>query len=340
MAGEPAASAAPRVTVLIAAFNRQEYLLRAVRSALASTLRRSDFEVVVVKNFRNPEIDAFLDEQAVRVLNEGPAPVGAWMARALTVARGTIICLLNDDDEFEPGKLAAVVERFGKEPALVYYHDRRMLVDPTGVAVPTEGRWERPQRAPFALVSAADRLAKIGHVHRVRGLFHDSCISVDRRVLEGHADRLSQVVVSEDVFTYFCALATDGTLFFDNRRLTRFRVHARSKYREEKTGPRAAAVTAGRWALIAGIEEITRGTPAERAARLFRIVTTHQVFLETDGGARPRAAEYWELWVFLVRYRVPSHAILLGLSVLKVVAPRMTGAFFARFWAFLDDRVT
>jgi len=333
-------SVGPRVTVLIAAFNREEYLLRAVRSVLASTLPRASYEIVVVKNFVRPEIDAFLNDHGVRVLNEGAAPIGAWMARGLAVARGRILALLNDDDEFEPSKLEAVVDRFDQVPALVYFHDRRSLIGPDGVSLPVAGRWERAQPAPFALVTEHDRRAEVGRVHRSRGLFHDSCICVDREVLERHRDELVGVVVSEDVFTYFCALAGAGTLYFDPRRLTRFRVHSRSKYRQEKTGPRDPSIQARRGSLIASLERIARGTAAEPAAHLFRRVTTHQAYLEVEAGRRPRVADYGAFFVDVARYRVPSHAILLGLSTLKVVAPRTTTAFFARLWAFLDDAVT
>jgi glycosyltransferase involved in cell wall biosynthesis len=337
--GSPAAPS-PRVSVLIAAFDRQEYLERAVRSVLASTLPHGEFEIVVVKNFLNPQLDAFLAAEHVRVLQEAPAPIGAWMARGLAAARGRIVALLNDDDEFDPAKLARVVERFATVPDLIYYHDRRVLVDPNGAPLPVRSRWERPQSAPFVIVTDADRRSKIGAVHRGRGLFHDSCISVDRGVLERRRELLEGVEVSEDAFTYYCALASPGTLFFDDRRLTRFRVHARSKYRQEKTGPPNPAVQARRRALIGSIEAITRGTPAAAAARVFRLVTTHQAFLEVDGGRRPTFGEYGELCVLLLRYRIPSHAALLALSVLKLLAPRRTTAFFGRFWASLDDTVT
>lgn len=340
MPSGPETSAGLRVTVLIAAFNREEFLLRAVRSVLASTLPRGSYEIVVVKNFVRPEIDGFLHDQGVRVLNEGAAPVGAWMARALAVARGRIVALLNDDDEFEPSKLEAVVDRFDHVPDLVYFHDRRRLIDPDGVALPVAGRWEGAQPAPFAIVSDRDRRSEVGRVHRSRGLFHDSCIAVDRGVLERHRDELARVEVSEDAFTYYCALAGPGTLYFDPRRLTRFRVHARSKYRREKTGPRDPSIQARRASLIASIERIVHGTAAEPAARLFRLVTTHQAFLEVETGHRPPVADYAALFVRVARYRVPSHAVLLGLSALKVVAPRTTTAFFARLWAFLDDAVT
>jgi glycosyltransferase involved in cell wall biosynthesis len=330
----------PRVTVLVAAYDRREFLLRAVRSVLASSAPREAYEIVVVKNFRNPEIDGFLAQQGAQVLQEGAVPVGAYMARALSVARGGVVCLLNDDDEFLPTKIAAVLERFDADPNLVYYHDRRILVDEDGRPLPTASRFERVQGAPFELRTDADRRSRVGRVHRFRGLFHDSCISVRRDVLDRHADRLAEVGVSEDAFTYYSALAAPGTLYFDNRAFTRFRVHAQSKYRLEKTGPRDPAVQAKRWRLIASLEAIVAGTAAERALAVFRIVTVHQAYLEVAGERRPTAGQYWELFVCFARYRVPSHAVLLVLSALKTVAPTTTGRFFARFWSFLDDPVT
>lgn len=330
----------PLVSVLITAFRRREFLRSAVDSVLASTLARDLYEIVVVKDFADPELDPYLAAHGIVVVPSGEGPIGSSIELGLRASHGGIVCLLNDDDEFEPGKLARVVELFGSVPDLLYVHDRRVLVDADGRPLPVRARWEKPQLGPIVLVDEIDRRTKVGLVHRNRGLFHDSCISVARRVYDGHLEALPQVEVSEDVFTFYCALARPGRLFLDDQRLTRFRVHGKSKYRMEKSRGQAEEVRRRRRTFLALIDDVTRGTPAETAAKVFTTVTRHQEFLEGDPGVRPSFGAYWDLFVAVLRFRVPSHAVLFGLSVVKIVAPGMTHRFFGRFWATLDDAVT
>ena len=74
--------------------------------------------MIVVKNFRDDDIDRALDEWGITNLHSGSTGVGAKVAEALGVARGDVIALLDDDDEFLPGKLEAVLRAFSSRPRL------------------------------------------------------------------------------------------------------------------------------------------------------------------------------------------------------------------------------
>ena len=49
----------PFITVIIAAYNRKAFLKEAIASALDQTLPRSKYEIVVIKNFRDKDIDSY-----------------------------------------------------------------------------------------------------------------------------------------------------------------------------------------------------------------------------------------------------------------------------------------
>ncbi|MCL5017733.1 MAG: glycosyltransferase family 2 protein [Candidatus Parvarchaeota archaeon] len=46
------------ITVIIAAYGRRTFLKEAIASALDQTLPRSKYEIVVIKNFRDKDIDS------------------------------------------------------------------------------------------------------------------------------------------------------------------------------------------------------------------------------------------------------------------------------------------
>lgn len=102
----------PTVSVVIPTRNRPELVCQAVRSVLAQTY--SDFEVVVVVDGPDPAtVDALngLGDPRVRVValaeNVGGAEARNVGARD---ARGGWIALLDDDDEWLPGKLEAQMQ--------------------------------------------------------------------------------------------------------------------------------------------------------------------------------------------------------------------------------------
>ncbi|WP_432984432.1 glycosyltransferase family 2 protein [Dactylosporangium sp. CA-233914] len=103
----------PEVSVVIPTRNRPELVVRAVRSALAQTLR--DIEVVVVIDGPDPAtveaLNAIGDERVRPV--ELPTSGGAPNARNRGVdnARADWVAFLDDDDEWLPEKLATQLER-------------------------------------------------------------------------------------------------------------------------------------------------------------------------------------------------------------------------------------
>ena len=105
------------VSAVIPTRGRPELLQRAVRSALAQTLRA--IEVVVVIDGEDPATSLALKEWThqdgrLRVLAL-PASVGGSDARnrGVEAASGEWIAFLDDDDEWLPGKLQAQLDAVG-----------------------------------------------------------------------------------------------------------------------------------------------------------------------------------------------------------------------------------
>lgn len=107
----------PTVSVVVTAFNHEQYIGGAVRSVLAQTYR--DYEIVVVDDGSTDatadRVRAFgPDVRLVRQANQGVA--GARNTGILH-ARGRLLAFLDGDDLWEPDKLARQVAAAEQHPA-------------------------------------------------------------------------------------------------------------------------------------------------------------------------------------------------------------------------------
>ena len=202
-------SETPFLSVLITAYRRKEYLLRAVRSVQAQTLPRSEFEIVVIKAFTDAAIDRELAAADCRVLDDCPESIGGMMSAGFRACRGEVVSVLDDDDEFETEKLRFVRDTFAHWPGLGYLHNGLRLIDeqgaPVGPADPKPG----------------DRAYDMSQDEG----FCTSCISVRRTTMERVLDRWPSVTKGEDTFLDHVSRATGAARLVSPTPLTRYRVH-------------------------------------------------------------------------------------------------------------------
>src|SRR3954451_20689542 len=114
---EPAATA-PRVSVLIRAYRRPALLANAIESVLAQTY--ADFEVVVSDDSGElgPVCERFHDPRVRHSANPAPLGPAANLRRAAELARGELLAILNDDDQWLPRFPGAAIRRFDLDPGL------------------------------------------------------------------------------------------------------------------------------------------------------------------------------------------------------------------------------
>jgi glycosyltransferase involved in cell wall biosynthesis len=119
-------------SVLIANRNYGRYVGRAIESALAQDA--TDVEVVVVDDGSSDDsadvLRSYRDRVTV-VLGDHRGQQTA-INDAFARSHGDVICLLDADDWFTPGKVAAVVEAFRRRPDAVLVHHQMQSVDAGG----------------------------------------------------------------------------------------------------------------------------------------------------------------------------------------------------------------
>lgn len=133
----------PSFSVVIASYNYEPFVEKAVRSCLEQTYPAERVEVIVVDDGstdRSLEVLAAFDSDSrVSVIAQDNRGQAAALVAGIERAGGDFVCLLDSDDYFAPTKLARVAERLraiGPSPEHVFLcNDLRMLEGPAGEPV-------------------------------------------------------------------------------------------------------------------------------------------------------------------------------------------------------------
>jgi glycosyltransferase involved in cell wall biosynthesis len=121
----------PTFSVLINNYNYGRFVARAVESSLAQT--DVDAEVIVVDDGSSDHSRTVLEDYGGRakiILQDNQGQAAAVNA-GVKASRGDILCFLDADDWWAPGKLSAIAEVFQSDPrvALAYHRLQPVLID-------------------------------------------------------------------------------------------------------------------------------------------------------------------------------------------------------------------
>ena len=124
-----AANDKPFVSILITAYNRKDYVVDAIRSALNQTISRDNYEILLVHNIDDVALENFCENNGIVVIKMPDDTIGSYMLKGLETSHGDIICFLDDDDLFLPNKLETLRNIFSAYPDLMYFKNEIMLMD-------------------------------------------------------------------------------------------------------------------------------------------------------------------------------------------------------------------
>jgi glycosyltransferase involved in cell wall biosynthesis/phosphoserine phosphatase len=149
-------AATPLFSVVIPTHNRARTVGRAINSVLGQTL--DDYEIVIVDDGSSDgtrELLAPLQAARCRVVrNEVNVGVSASRNRGVEAARGDVIAFLDDDDEFRPGTLAALYERYHADPELQFAWGTRIIHERAANGQIISSRTDDWHNVPYRLSSS------------------------------------------------------------------------------------------------------------------------------------------------------------------------------------------
>jgi glycosyltransferase involved in cell wall biosynthesis len=136
---------APRglVSIVICNHNYERYLPAAIDSALRQTYR--PIETIVIDDGSTDDsrdvLRAYLDRARVIFKSNGGQP--SAINAGFRESRGEIICLLDADDIFEPGKVARLVDIFERNPEAGWVFHELDYINRYGASLPLRGLSDR-----------------------------------------------------------------------------------------------------------------------------------------------------------------------------------------------------
>ncbi len=191
----------PYISVIITAYNRKEFLLNAIKSAVNQTLDKQYYEIIVIKNFTDYTIDEYIDKHNIKnILMDGY--VGEFLHAGVSVSTGKIVSFLDDDDLFSNDKLETVFKKFNDIDNLCYYHNEHITMD------------EKYQKFHSNLGKSI--------------IFNLSSISVKKTIV--NLNHLKKINSNTDHFMYLLALESGQKIIAGKEKLTYYMFHTSTSH--------------------------------------------------------------------------------------------------------------
>ena len=214
----------PLISVVITAHDRKKYLINAVNSILAQTLKRDIFEIIVVKNFKDQKIDEYFEREGIKSVFTEENSFGAKLAIGMKVSRGDIISFLDDDDSFTNNKLEVVLGNFKDNAELNYFHNGIQEMNEEGFTVRNMDI-KKYQEPPIVLRSPIEDLSSLSKLSKFRGDWYMSCISIKRNSFIPFIDFIGSTSASLDRIIFIISLNLTGKIILEKGKLTKYRMH-------------------------------------------------------------------------------------------------------------------
>lgn len=150
------------ISVVVPSYNEEKYLPRCLRSLIAQTYPRDQFEIVIVDGGQD-NTPAIAHSFGARVIREPRRGVSLARQRGAEEARGEIVAITSADTELPPDWLRRINEHFTHDPGLaavggpVRSYDGNWLLDLYFIFPPTNWLMALLGRATFSCDNVAIR---------------------------------------------------------------------------------------------------------------------------------------------------------------------------------------
>lgn len=214
------------ISVVVTAFNRTDYIDRALQSVRAQTVDLLSVEVILVANFNYNLKWPSPFNRFLSIQSEGS--IGEYLSDALKNSSGQIIAFLDDDDVWEKTKLAYILQEFRADTTLIYIHNATKYINDLN----NEIKSSRLSDSKFSKhsskcikMSNADIQRCLKRVLSTGGDFNLSSISIHRKIVENALPYLQQISGGTDTFFFWLSLFSEGNLLNTPNVITEYGLH-------------------------------------------------------------------------------------------------------------------
>ena len=210
------------LSVIVTAHDRKHLLLSALISVLSQKLDRSCYEIILVKNFIDSDLETLINENNILTIFSN-SNLGLKIKEGLKASQGEVVTFLEDDDLYEPERLSRIREVFMDDQSVVYYHNASCTIDENGQKL--EKNYYRAYNGIRLLDSSSLSGKELKEIHKFSVFNQLSSIAVRKNAFVSNADLVERIYVAADRFIFFSSVENGGRIFIDGNALTRYRFH-------------------------------------------------------------------------------------------------------------------
>ncbi len=219
---------APLISVIVSAHDRRSFLEDALRSVVDQTLARHHYEVILVKNFHDPAIDALCESLTIESIFTDAGPLSGKILAGIGRAHGDVFAFLDYDDRYLPAHLEFVRNEFERNRSLGFLHNGLEFIDANGRSL-TGGldlhfRLMSHHRRRVVIEDSKKRRTN-PRVGVARPNFNLGTIAVRREVMDLARPYLPRISLSVDSLLFCAGWTSPYSLLVDPRKLTQYRIH-------------------------------------------------------------------------------------------------------------------
>lgn len=213
----------PLFSVVICDHDRKQYIKDAVESVLSQDISRSMFEVLVVKNYLDEDIDRYLDNKGVKSIFTSVVPLSQKMAKGIENSIGQYICFLDDDDLFGTGKLSRILAFIEKYGRISFYHNSFITINESGKI--NSKVFPKKTYGSIDLKNAAEIKKNAHLLLRYRCDWYASMMCINREIVLSKISVLSNSSASADRLLFLIGISNGIPVICDFEPNTFYRIH-------------------------------------------------------------------------------------------------------------------
>ena len=210
------------ISVIIIAYKRRQFIESCILSATTQKLARDKYEIIVVKDYVDAKIDKLIEETGSKSILIDEKPYGRKLAQAIDIARGEIICCLDDDDLFTYDKLNVINSLFAKDERLVFVHNGHRTLSSN---IHAKKVIHNSSKTKLYYDTKKPSKYKLNRLIQSNPHFNSSSISFRKDIFNRELFLNYDLVGGYDTILFILALSSGGIILSTPEILTVYRVH-------------------------------------------------------------------------------------------------------------------
>jgi hypothetical protein len=205
------------------------------------------YELIVVKKFRDPDVDYLIESNGGKVVILDDKPIGYYLYVGVAESEGEVLAFLDDDDAFTFRKLEYVYKYVYGKGDVCYYHHLAYIIDKHNKLLGKS--FGGPSET--IVINSRDK-KQVKHVLNKYGLIGSlmSATVVRKEAVVERLNQLRTLITGQDSFMFLASLNSNCLLIHEPLNLSFYRVHGWQASLPWGSAPREVLVRFARQAVL------------------------------------------------------------------------------------------